>query len=74
MDALEYLIAFGPEAVRALCLRAETTYEYYSQIANGHRRPSVELAERLVAGSDGKLDFVRLMKAKKRAAPNQEAA
>lgn len=54
---------------------AGTNWPYFSQIAYGHRRPSVDLAgelvvasEKLIANPDDRLDLVSLLSAKKKRA------
>lgn len=62
MNAKEFLEAFGiPEATR-VAETAGTNYAYFSQIAHGHRRPSVDLAERLIAASGNRLGFADLLR------------
>lgn len=68
MDAKTFLDEFGVDEARVICDKAGTNYAYFSQIAHGHRRPSVELAEKLVEASKERLDFVSLMQSKKRQA------
>jgi transcriptional regulator with XRE-family HTH domain len=62
MNARDYLKKHGWKAAEDIAIKAGTTKEYFSQLAYGHRRPSVGLAERLVIASSGKLDFVLLLK------------
>ena len=61
MNAKEFLSEFGTDEARAVAEKAGTNYAYFSQIAYGHRRPSVELAERLVKASGDRLDFTSLL-------------
>lgn len=75
MDALKYLEKHGKEAAERVAKKAGTNMAYFSQIAHGHRRPSVELAERLVSASaeetpaaDEQLDLLSLLKSKAQAA------
>jgi hypothetical protein len=51
MDALSFLEKHGKQVATQVAERAATNYPYFSQIAYGHRRPSVDMAERLVAAS-----------------------
>jgi hypothetical protein len=74
MNALAFIEKHGKEVATAVAEAAGTNFPYLSQIAHGHRRPSVELAEKLVATSaerfpnpEEQLDFVSLMKSKDRA-------
>ncbi|WP_349609095.1 transcriptional regulator [Cupriavidus sp. DF5525] len=64
MDAKTFLKQFGSEEAARVSEVAGTNYAYFSQIAHGHRRPSVKLAQRLVLASEGKLDFVSLLQSK----------
>jgi hypothetical protein len=71
MDALNFIEKHGKEVAERVATAAGTNWPYFSQIAHGHRRPSVPLAERLVeesakefAAIDDQLDFVSLMKSK----------
>lgn len=66
MDAKQFLDAKGVEKATEVAEKAGTTYPYFYQIALGYRRPSVELANRLVEASGDELDFVKLMKAPKK--------
>lgn len=67
MDARTYLQEHGTEGAEALvaALRdagIETTVGYFKQIAYGHRRPSVDLAQAMVQHDPKKsLDFVQLL-------------
>lgn len=75
MDAKAFLEAHERELVREVVLKAGTTMEYFSQIAHGHRRASVDLAHRLVAACDEliadpqrRLDLLSLLQPKERVA------
>lgn len=75
MDALAFKEKHGKETTKEVAESAGTNLAYFDQIAHGHRRPSVDLAERLVEESakkfpsaDDQLDFVSLMKSKAKAA------
>ena len=68
MDAKQFLDQFGREDAQRVAESAGTSFGYFYQIALGHRRPSVELAERLVEASESRLDFVALLRSKKNAA------
>lgn len=65
MDAKTFITEFGRKEARRVAEAAGTSYVYFSQLAYGHRRPSVYLAERLVAASDGRMSFEALLKAKR---------
>lgn len=79
MTALELLKARGEEATEAMALRAGTSLGYFKQIAYRHSRPSVDMAKRLAAASDGDLDaaeliFVELKKPGERDEAEQQGA
>lgn len=61
MNAYKFYKSHPKEKVEAVATKAGTTFDYFKQIAYGNRRPSVALAERLVAASDRELDFVSLL-------------
>lgn len=68
MDAKSFLDKHGKDAAERVAIRAGTNYAYFSQIAHGHRRPSVGLAQKLVEASahevrkeHDRLDFVSLL-------------
>lgn len=64
MDARAFIEKFGKEEAERVAIEAGTNYEYLMQIGRGTRRPSVELADRLVEKSGKRLSFVHLMRAK----------
>ena len=68
MNAKQYREKFGKLGCQALAEAAGTNYDYFYQIAIGHRRPSVELAQRLVEASDGQLELIALLTQKTEAA------
>ncbi|HEX8106730.1 MAG TPA: hypothetical protein VF516_03330 [Kofleriaceae bacterium] len=75
MDAKTFLEKHGRETTRQVCEAAETSIEYFSQIAYGHRRPSVDLAKKLTKASEeaiadkrARLDVVSLLGLKEKAA------
>lgn len=61
MDAMSYWRKHGRERVEQLCKEAGTTYNYWKHIANKRKRPSVDLAMRFVAASNGELSFAALL-------------
>lgn len=61
MNAMEYWKKYGRERVIELCEKSGTSYLYWQHIANGRKRPSVDLAYRLVENSDGELSFIELL-------------
>lgn len=75
MDASTFLGKHGKEVAAKVAKLAGTNYAYFSQIANSHRRPSPDLARKLVAASAGvvrnprdQLDFESLLPPKRIAA------
>ena len=75
MDASAFLRKHGVEVCKQVSKKAGTSYEYFSQLAYGHRRPSSAMAQKLVEASEElikkpseRLDFVSLLQPKKAAA------
>lgn len=68
MNAKTYLETHGRDAAEKLAIAAGTKLSYFVQFASGHRRPSADLAHRLVEKSHGALDFQSLLPAKKKEA------
>jgi len=66
MNLKSYIELRGIPAARALAERAGTSYPYLWQCAHGIRRPSVDMAKRLVVASGNDLDFVSLLAVEKR--------
>lgn len=60
MDALTFLKQSGKAVAEQVAKAAGSNYVYFSQIAYGHRRPSPELARRLVDASGGQLTLAGL--------------
>ncbi len=71
MDAKTFLLEHRAE-VPALCERVGTSPAYFTQIAYGHRRPSVGLAQQLAEASGGRLSVTALLGID--AAPRRSAA
>lgn len=61
MDARTFLDTHGEERCKRVAAAAGTKIGYFKQIAYGHRRPSPELAQKLVKSSGGELDFMSLL-------------
>jgi len=70
MNARNYIDTYGTDAAEALAKKAGTNMAYFRQIANGHRNASINLADALVAASDGELDLMSLL----RSTPNRQVA
>lgn len=67
MNAKEFLDKYGKDEAERVAEAAGTKYSYFIQLAYGHRRPSICLAERLVEASDDRLDLLALMRNKRAA-------
>jgi hypothetical protein len=75
MNAREFLQEFGSTEAEKVAIAAGSNLAYFSQLACGARRPSFELAEKLVTASDGRLDVLALMREKdKRLESKRQAA
>lgn len=61
MNAKQFKDLYGQERAEEVAQKAGTSLAYFLQLAYGHRRPSIELAKRLVEASDNDLDFVSLL-------------
>lgn len=75
MEAGAFLEKHGKDIAQRVAKLAGTNYAYFSQIATGHRRPSPDLARRLVSASAAvvrspkdQLDFDSLLPSKREAA------
>lgn len=66
VDALEFLRSVGSAEAARVAEQAGTNFAYFRQIAHGHRRPSVDLAQRLVEASGQQLEFTKLLLSSKR--------
>ena len=64
MNAKQFLELRGKDRAREVAEKAGTIYPYFLQMASGKRRPSVELAKKLVAASNHEIDFVSLLESK----------
>lgn len=64
MNPYKFFKTKEKEEVARVAKGAGTTFEYFQQIAHGHRRPSYGLAKRLVGASNGELDLTGLLEAK----------
>lgn len=74
MDARAYLDKHGRVKSAEVAQAAGTNLAYFEQLACGFRRPSYELAQELVAASDGEMDVDSLMQAKARIASERASA
>lgn len=64
MNAKEFIAQFGEDEAKRVAAAAGTNWDYLRQIASGSRRPSPELAARLVTASGDRLDFACLLRPK----------
>lgn len=63
MNAQSYLNLYGRKKAAEVAEAAGTNYRYFHHIVKGKRRPSVELAKRLVIASSGELGLMDLLEA-----------
>lgn len=73
MDALAFLKAYGTREAEAVVAAAGTNMNYFRQLCCGSRRPSVDLAQKLVHASQGRMGFTDLLLSKRRAAQTDPA-
>lgn len=69
MDAKTFLDEFGKAEAERVAAAAGTNYAYFSQIAHRHRRPSVDMARKLVEASNNRLSFESLLMVEVRGRP-----
>lgn len=74
LSAREFLDKYGADEADRVCRAAGTNLPYFRQVAGGFRRPSVDLAEKLVAESGGRMGLLRLLQYKRPVAPEARAA
>lgn len=84
MDAKSFLDKHGKAIAEQVAILAGSNYAYFSHIAYGHRRPSVDKAEKFVAACEAviedpaeRLDFDSLVRPPRRETaplPRGEAA
>ena len=60
-SAMEFWKMAGIEKTREVCEAAGTSYEHFKHIAHKRRRPSVELANKLIKASGGQMSFEKLL-------------
>lgn len=68
MNAKQFQEVYGRERAKEVAAGAGISYPYFYQIVTGRRRPSVELAQKLVKASGGEMGFTALLTAEKRKA------
>lgn len=61
MDAMTFWKKAGIQETRQVCELAGTTYEHFKHIAHKRRRPSVELANKLIKASNSQMSFKELL-------------
>lgn len=67
MNLKELLKIEGREKIKELCAVCGTNYAYYKHMAAGRRRPSIDLARRMIEASNERLTLKDLI-------PNQSLA
>lgn len=72
MNATDFFKIRGTKRAREVAKKAGISYPYFWQISRRLRRPSPQVAERLVEASDHELDFVSLLKVETRKSVNGE--
>jgi hypothetical protein len=68
MNAFDFMRTHGTGEAGRVAEAAGSNLAYFKQIAYGHRRPSIDLAQRLVEASDRRLDLIELLTHKRVAA------
>lgn len=61
MDLNEYWKKHGKEKSVEMCNAVGTSYDYFKHICNKRKRPSVELARKMVEFSAGELSLDKLL-------------
>lgn len=61
LGALDWWMKVGSDEAARVAHDAGTSFEHFKHIAHGRRRPSVAMAERLSAASNGGMSVVRLL-------------
>jgi hypothetical protein len=61
MDLMTYWKTYGRKAALQICDEAPTSYEYFKHICNKRKRPSVDLARKMVQISKGVLTLDELL-------------
>ena len=61
LSAMEFWKEAGINITRKVCEDAGTSYEHFKHIAHKRRRPSVELANKLIKASNGRMSFEKLL-------------
>jgi len=74
VDLKQFIKEYGREEGQKLAEKAGTSWPYIYQCANGYRRPSVEMATKLVEASDGRLDLLAMLTAEKKQESPKKAA
>ena len=61
MDLMEYWKLIGKKDAEELCKSVGTSYEYFKHICNKRKRPSVDLARKIVKQSGGEISLEKLL-------------
>ena len=73
VSAMTYWKRHGIKHCEQLAIACGTSYDYWKQIANLRKRPSIELARRLVALSQGEMSLEMLLTPKHHLRPSGAA-
>jgi hypothetical protein len=66
VDLSDYKEKFGKEAIDRLCVVAGVKPEYMKHLVTYYKRPSADMAHRLISATDGQLTLAELLR------PSQE--
>jgi hypothetical protein len=61
MDLMQYWKEHGKTKAEEMCREVGTSYEYFKHICNKRKRPSVDMARKMVSFSDGALTLDELL-------------
>ncbi len=61
MNAYTFLKKYGWKEAEKVAIAAGTTRSYFTQLAHGHRRASVDLAQRLEKESGQRMTLIELL-------------
>lgn len=58
---MEYWQKYGIDRAKEMCAYVGTSYDYFKHICNKRKRPSVDMARKMVAFSEGELNLEKLL-------------
>ena len=61
MTLMEYWVLYGKGHCVEMCKNVDTSYEYFKHMCNKRKRPSVELARKMIDFSGGELTLNELL-------------